>query len=411
MTGLRWLAVFGLAAATITPAAAQKATVVNFWTSGGESRALAILAKAYEKAGGQWIDVPAIGPQAEQALVLSRIAGGDPPTAMQWSVGVPLGQLADQGLLNNLDEIAKSGQWDKNLPPIIVKTITFNGHVYGAPVDIGGANYMYYSTQIYQKLGLKPPTTWDEFFAQAPKIKAAGYIPLAFGANAQQENWLFMALLAGIGGADVYRQIAIDHSAEAAGSDAVKRVFEALGRLRQYVDAGSPNRKWNDTLALVESNKAAMMIVGDWASGDFAANGLKLGKDYGCELAPGTQDQYILVADAFAFPKSGNSEQIAAQKKLASILMEPDVQTEFNVYKGSLPALLNSKLDGIDPCAQIGHKVLSEGPDHQLPHFFLTFTPNTLGEIYDLIAEYWTDPSMTPAAATKRFSQIVGGTG
>jgi len=405
----RWMAAIALAAATATPAAAQEATVVNFWTSGGESRAVAVLAKAYDKTGGKWVDVPAIGPQAEQALVLSRITGGDPPTAMQWSVGVPLRQLADQGLLNNVDALAKSAHWDQHLPPMVMKGITFDGHVYGAPVDIGGANYMYYSTAVFQKLGMHPPATWDQFFAAAPKIKAAGIIPLAFGANAQQENWLFMALLAGVGGADVYRQVAVDHNAKVAGSDAVKRVFDAYGKLRQYVDAGSPNRKWNDTLDLVETNKAAFMIVGDWASGDFAANKLQYGKDFGCELAPGTQGEYIMVADAFAFPKSSNKQQIATQQKLATVLMNPEVQNAFNIYKGSLPALVNAGLNGIDPCAQLGHKVLSEGASHQLPHFFLVFTPNELGQISDLLAEYWTTPSMSAAAATRRFGQIIGG--
>ena len=45
-------------------------------------------------------------------------------------------------------------------------------------------------------------------------------------------------------------------------------------------------------LALVETNKAALMIVGDWAKGDFSAADLTLDKDYGCELAPGTSDAY-----------------------------------------------------------------------------------------------------------------------
>ena len=403
----KWLVATALVVAAATPAAAQKASVVNYWTSGGESRAVAVLAKAYDKAGGDWVDVPAIGPQAEQALVLSRMTGGVPPTAMQWSVGIPLQQLADQGLLNNLDEIAKSQHWDQHLPPVVTKGITFGGHVYAAPVDIGGVNYSYYSIAVFKKLGMTPPTTWQQFFAEAPKMQAAGIIPLAFGANAQQENWLFMALLAGVGGADVYRQVLVEHNAKVAGSDAVKRVFEAYGKLRQYVDAGSPNRKWNDTLALVETNKAALMIVGDWASGDFAANKLEYGKDFGCILSPGTQGQYVMVADSFAFPKSSNKEQIATGQKLASVLMDPAVQTAFNIPKGSLPALLNAKLDGLDPCAKIGHEVMSEGASHQLADDYLTFTPNDLGEIYDLLADYWTQPSMSATAATKRFAQII----
>ena len=67
----------------------------------------------------------------------------------------------------------------------------------------------------------------------------------------------------------------------------MRKVFETMGKLRQYVDAGSPNRKWNDTLALVETNKAALMIVGDWAKGDFAAANLKIDEDWGCALGAG----------------------------------------------------------------------------------------------------------------------------
>ncbi len=261
MKNLRWLLALGLTTSLAGPAAAQKATVINYYTSGGESRAIAVFANEYNKRGGQWVNEPAIGPPAEQSLALSRIAGGDPPTAMQWSVGAAMKELADQGVLANLDEFAKAGDWSKNIPPIIMKNITFNGHVYGAPFDIGGVNYMYYSIKVFDALKMQPPKTWDEFLADAPKIKAAGYIPLAFGGNAQQEDWLFMSLLAGVGGPEVYSQVANDHNAKVAGSAAVERVFQVYGELRQYVDAGSPNRKWNDSLSLVETNTAACRIV------------------------------------------------------------------------------------------------------------------------------------------------------
>jgi glucose/mannose transport system substrate-binding protein len=67
----------------------------------------------------------------------------------------------------------------------------------------------------------------------APKIKAAGYIPIAFGANAQQKSSLFVALLAGVGGSDLYRAVAVDHDAKAADSPTMVHVFDMMGRLRQ----------------------------------------------------------------------------------------------------------------------------------------------------------------------------------
>ena len=220
---------------------------------------------------------------------------------------------------------------------MILRNVVFDGHFVTAPVDIHGANWMFYSTKVFKAANLEPPKTWDEFFAQAPKLQAAGYIPLAYGANAQQEGWLFMALLAGVAGSETYLAVAVQHDAKAAGSDGVRKVFETMGRLRQYVDAGSPNRKWNDTLALVETNKAALMIVGDWAKGDLAAANLKIDEDWGCALAPGSQDAYIMQTNSFAFPKTDKPEQIAAQRKLAEVLMDPAVQTEYTFYKGVDP--------------------------------------------------------------------------
>ena len=111
-------------------------------------------------------------------------------------------RLAQQGMLTDLDDLAAAGNWAKNLPPLLLRNVTVDGHIVSAPVDIHGANWMFTSTKVFKAVGLEPPKTWDEFFAQAPKIQAAGYIPIAFGANAQQEDWLFMALLAAAAGND-----------------------------------------------------------------------------------------------------------------------------------------------------------------------------------------------------------------
>jgi len=388
-------------------ASAQDAQVMHWWTSGGESRAVAVFAKEYEKRGGKWIDGASVGPQAEHAAVLNAIAGGNPPAAFQWNIGVAVRQLAEQGLLANLDDLAKAGDWNRHLPPLLVKNITVDGHVIAVPVNLHGANWMFYSTKVFGDLNILPPKTWDEFLAQADKIKAAGYLPIAMGGNSQQTGWLFYTMLAGVGGKEVYHKVFVDHDAAAAGSEGVRQAFETMGKIRQYADAGGANRKWNDTLALVETNKAAFMIAGDWAKGDFSAAGMTPGKEYGCTLAPGTQDAYVMTVDVFAFPKVKNPDQVAAQRKLAELMMDPAVQVEFNKYKGSLPARLDADVESLDACAQIGQKVMAGGDPNQLPNFALAFGPDTQGQIEDLLIHYWSTPAMSAAEATKQFSTII----
>jgi glucose/mannose transport system substrate-binding protein len=406
-----WLLSALLTVVALAPAVAQRADVIHFYTSSGESLAIGVFAKEYAKRGGTWIDDPAVGPQAESALAMNRIAGGNPPAAMQWPVGAATRELAQQGVLTNLDEFAAAGRWPQNLPPLLLKYVTVDGHIVSAPVDIHGANWMFYSTKVFKALNLEPPKTWDEFLTEAPKIKAAGYIPIAFGANAQQEDWLFMALLAASAGNDGYLAIVTKHDPKAAAGPGAQAAFDIMGKLRQYVDAGSPNRKWNDTLALVETNKAAMMIVGDWAKGDLAAANLKLDEDWGCALAPGTQDGYVFTTNSFAFPRTDKPDQVAAQKKLAQVFMDPAVQTEYTFYKGSIPSRLDANIRSLDRCAQQGQKIMAEGPAHQLPHFLLSFTPDVLGQINDVLAEYWSHPDMAAAEATRQFAAIVGNAG
>jgi glucose/mannose transport system substrate-binding protein len=389
------------------PAFAQSADVMHWWTSGGESRAVAVFAKEYNQRGGTWVDDASVGPQAEHAAALNRIAGGNPPTAMQWNIGVAVRQLAEQGVLAPLDDLAKQGNWLPNLPPLLVKNMSYDGHVIAVPVDLHGANYQFYSVKIFDELKLQPPKTWDEFLAMAPKIKAAGYIPLAYGANAQQEDWLFQAILAGVGGKELYNKVWVSHDAKAAASPEMAHVFEVMGQLRQYVDAGSPNRKWNDSLALVETNKAALMILGDWAKGDFAAANKKLGVDFGCQMAPGNQDSYVMTVDVFVFPKNDKPDQKAAQQKLAQLMMDPVVQTKFNAAKGALPARLDANIAELDACAQMGQKVMAGGAANQLPNFALAFSPDTQGQIEDLLASYWSNSNASPTDAAKQLSSII----
>ena len=57
----------------------------------------------------------------------------------------------------------------------------------------------WYRTDIYEKLGLKPATTWDEYFSNAKKVQAAGYGGqiIGFGPNV---SWWWMTMLWSFGG-------------------------------------------------------------------------------------------------------------------------------------------------------------------------------------------------------------------
>jgi len=389
------------------PSHAQRADVIHWWTSGGESRAVAVFAEEYRRRGGTWLDSAVVGGPAARASAINRIAGGNPPTAMQWNNMVSLGQLADQGLLANLDRVAARGRWAEALPPVLYERIRRGGHVVAAPVNIMGINLMFYSTRIFADLGLQVPTNWDEFFVAADRIKAAGLIPLAIGGQPFQYVSVFSNVVLGLGGVDLYRQVYVDHDRRAAGSPTMVRVFEVMRRLTNYIDGASPNRRWNDTSLLVQNNRAAMQIIGDYAKGEFLAAGLTPGREFGCAPAPGTAGYFMFAVDTFAFPRNDRGDQPEARELLAEVLMDPQVQIVFNRNKGALPARRDVRMTPLDACSEIGEAIVANAPDRLVPAIGVVFDVDADGQIGDLLSRFWSDPRVTPAQAAREFASIV----
>lgn len=397
------LALIGLSAAP-TYASAQEADVIHFWTSGAEAKAAKAIADAYTQKGGKWIDSAVVGGPAARAAAINRIAGGNPPTAMQWTSIVALRDLASQGLIANLDDEAAKGNWKAVLPPLLYDRISYEGHIIAAPLNVQASNMMFYSTKIFSDLKIEPPKNWDEFFVVADKIKAAGLTALAIGIQRPQMHYLFQSILLGTGGSDHYRKVWVDHDVAAAGDASTVKAFEVLRRLTGYVDSASPNRKWNDTSYLVQKNQAAMQIIGDWAKSEFMVAGLTPGKEFGCTLAPGNENHLITIVDLMAFPASN---QDAARQKLAETVMDPAVQVAFNSIKGSLPSRTDAKIPNLDMCGTLTEKVVQQSPQNLVPGYSGVFSGDTEGAIGDLIVQYWNDPKMTAGDAAKSLAGIV----
>ena len=193
-----------LGAAAGAHAQANRAEVLHWWTSGGESAAVKELANAYTAAGGTWVDAAVAGGEQARAEAINRMVGGKPPTASQFNTSKQFLDLVDQGMLNNVDVVAAKNNWDKILPAPILSSIRIKGHFYAVPVDIHMPAWFWYSKAAFAKAGIaSEPKTPDEFFADLDKLKAAGIVPLAFGGQPWQEKVTFYAWLAHVGGTDM----------------------------------------------------------------------------------------------------------------------------------------------------------------------------------------------------------------
>jgi glucose/mannose transport system substrate-binding protein len=368
---------------------AQKAEVIHWWTSGGESAAVKELANAYKAAGGTWVDNAVAGGEAARASAINRIVGGNPSTAAQFNTSQQFHDIIDQGLLNNVDDVAQKNNWDKMLPAPVLNAIKVKGHYYAVPVNIHMPAWFWYSKAAFAKAGIKDePKSVEQLFADLDKLKAAGVVPLALGGQPWQEKITFDAVLANVGGSDLYLKVYRDRDEKAVNSPAFKNVLATFKRLHNYVDAGSPGRNWNDATSMVISGKAGMQIMGDWAKGEFQAAHQTAGKDFGCVAGLGPKSPYIIAGDVFVFPKTSDAAAIKAQHLLASTFTAPATQVAFNNKKGSIPIRTDVDASGMDICAQAGINIMKDASRH-LPNAEMLVPPDMNGALQDIITKFW----------------------
>ncbi|WP_336749649.1 ABC transporter substrate-binding protein [Pantoea vagans] len=383
---LRLSIVTALTSVTFIAQAKDEAEVIHWWTSKGEAAAVKTIADAYNAAGGKWIDTAIAGGSNARTAGINRIVGGNPPTAMQMNFGRQFEDLISSDLIRNVDDLAKAGKWSERLPAAINSAITRNGHVYSVPLNINTQNWLWYNTAAFKKAGVTPPDSFPGILAAAPKLKAAGITPFVLAGDPFYESLLFQTVLANYGGHELYNKILKDHDVKAVRSAGFLKVVKMFLALKPYTDQGNTARSWNDTIALVINGKAAMNIVGDYAKGEFILAGQHPGVEFGCHLLG--DGSMIMSGDMFVFPKPVNKQMETSQNKLASIIMEPNVQLAFSMKKGSIPVRKDINVSSMDECAQ-NSRSTSDDPDLLLGGPYVLLTPDAVGEMQDEITQLW----------------------
>ncbi|MGH8484143.1 MAG: ABC transporter substrate-binding protein, partial [Pseudomonas sp.] len=166
--------------------------VLHWWTSGGEAKAVETLKQQVTKDGFIWKDnaVAGGGGAAAMTVLKTRAISGNPPAAAQIK-GPDIQEWGALGLLTELDDVAAANQWDKLLPAKVAEIMKYDGHYVAVPVNIHRVNWLWINPQVFEKAGAKVPTTLDELFAAADKLKAAGFTPLAHGGQPWQDSTVF----------------------------------------------------------------------------------------------------------------------------------------------------------------------------------------------------------------------------
>ncbi|TGQ04797.1 ABC transporter substrate-binding protein [Mesorhizobium sp. M2E.F.Ca.ET.219.01.1.1] len=396
-------------AATASVAEEKKLEVLHFFTAGSEAAAIGVIKDAFTAKGYGWVDLPATGTDTLNQVLRSRVTAGSPPNAVLMHSN-EVKQWVDQGALVDLSPIATKGNWDEVMSKGLIPHLKLNGSYYGVPTTVERTNWLWYNKKVFDKLGLQPPTTLDEFHAVADKLKAAGVIPLAIGGVNWQEATLFETVLVAVGGPDFYRKAIVEQNEEALKSETMIKVFDEFRNMNKYVDPNYPGRDWNIAAKMVMTGEAGMQVLGDYVKGEMVLANLKPNVDYGCAPPPGNAQTYLSVSTAFVFFKSKDASVEAAQDALAETTFDSTVQLGFNLKKGATPARTDVDSAALDFCAQASYKAQVDAASHgqafpAISHFE-AWSPAKSGIFMDVVSTFFEQPSMTSKAAV---DQLVTG--
>ncbi len=385
---------------------AAELEVTHWWTSGGEAAAVAEFAKAFDATGNTWVDGAIAGSGGTaRPIIISRILGGDPMAATQLNHGRQAEELIEAGMLLDITDVAEAEGWkDSVFPSSLLDACTLDGRIYCAPVNIHSWQWMWLSHKAFDDAGVAVPANWDEFVDARDALEAAGKIPLAMGQQPWQANGAFGVMAVAIAGTDAWREVTVNKNAEVAAGPDYARVFEAAESARSMAE-NSNVQDWNQATNLVITGQAGAQIMGDWAQGEFQVAEQVAGQDYTCLPGLGANEILDTAGDAFYFPKQDDPEIEAAQKELAALLLSPEVQVAFNLKKGSLPVRGDVDLAAANDCMQKGLEILASG--NVLPSGDMSLSPDTQGQIEDLMVEFWNDESITAADAQARYADII----
>ncbi|MEP6827117.1 MAG: ABC transporter substrate-binding protein [Aestuariivirga sp.] len=381
--------------------------VTHWWTSGGEAAAVAEFAKAVDASGDHWVDGAIAGSgDVARPIIISRILGGNPMGATQLNPGHDADELIKAGLITDLTELATKEKWNDILrPKTQMASCTVDGKVYCVPVNLHSAQWMWTNRKVFTDAGLEPPKNWNDLVKDAPALKAKGIQPLAM-AQGWPVGLLVSDLIVAIAGGDNFVKVYKDRDLTVANGPEFGKVFQAVADARAMVDQKTVTKQWNEAVGLVISGKAAANVMGDWAGGEFQVAKMVPGKDYDCLPGLGVTPVLNTGGDVFYFPVVKDPALKAAQLKMASTLIKPDVQVAFNLKKGSLPMRADVDLSAANDCMKKGLEIL----DHSsavFPNDVQMLDRDSLNQINDLMTNFFSKPEITPADAQKQFADII----
>jgi multiple sugar transport system substrate-binding protein len=228
---------------------------------------------------------------------------------------------------------------------------------------------VFYKKSAFQKWGVEPPTSWDEFHALCENLSGQGIAPMTNGLSStpwMASGW-FDYLDLRVNGAQYHRELlAGEH---AFNDPEVVAVMEEYKRLIPYFDKNAASYTAQDAATPMAQDKSAMYLVGAFVTSYFPEDQRD---DLDFFSVPVINDSVPTAEEAptdgyFAAAKSDNHQ---GALDLLSYLASAESQQQYIESSGSanLPTSPDVDTSGLSPLVQKGIELLNN--TEEITQFF-----------------------------------------
>ncbi len=331
------------------PPEERKLEIFHWWTGPGEREAADAMFKALKD---KYPDIEVVenpvaggGGVSHRVVLQGRMAAGVPPDTFQTLGGAELKAYVDGNALEPLDNLYAELKYKDVIPGPLYNAVTINGHPYVVPLNMHIQNILYYDKKLFDGMGLKPPKSFDELMAvcKAIKEKYPNKAPLGLGTT---ENWEAAFVLDSIiveeGGPEYYVKL-FKGEVDVKTDPTFKASLQKLAKLMEYVYPYHSNLTWDQSVGLVVSGDAAMVLMGTWAIGAFISNGWTPNVDFGAVTFPQVPERILLFhPDTYGLAKGAPHPK--ATMDWLRVVASPELQIPTDVTQGGMFARID-----IDP--------------------------------------------------------------
>ncbi|MBW3092870.1 extracellular solute-binding protein [Bifidobacterium sp. 82T10] len=296
-------------------------------------------AEAFMKANPDiTVKVSNVGSTEETYTALNNAAqagNGLPDVTLIEYLAIP--QFVHSGTLMDLSKVYDTAKLKDTFTPGTWSSVNINGGLYAMPADSGPMAYFYNKDVFYQAGVNEPPTTWDEFYEDAKKIRATGsYITSDSG-----DAGLFNAMMWAMGG-HAYTLDGEKLTIDITGDKGAQRFMDLWQKMRDEDLIDVHTKTWTDDwMKSLGDSSVASLISGAWMANNLLQGVPQATGKFRVALLPtvdGTPINGEYGGSGLAIAKDVADGKLEAAKKFVEYVTTNDEGIDARVSNGSFPA-------------------------------------------------------------------------